>query len=909
MILRSLRVQGWRCFADPVEIGPLSEGLNVVHGPNGSGKSTLLWALARGLFDPYGSSAADIKSIRPWGRSLSPRIEIEFQHNDVDYQVHKQFLENPQTCLYRREGGQFTPLAEGKSADESLRELLKSDAPSKRKSRSTNHWGFAQVLWATQGSLQIEELSDGTRNTIHDSLGAQLAGPGGEEIEQHVAKRYNEIFTPTGKLKGGASAPPLVKLQEDYESLIQRRAELTERLTLFDEASRRIEDLRNEQFQAEQQAGGLEEDVQAALEVASRFDKLTGQCEALQEKEKNARNAHDQLKAKVEQITQLGERKKTLREALRELEDKAADVQQLWQTCNEEVEAAKAALDTSRKQREASDQAERLARQAMKFVDAARNVDQAKKRISDVEQSTAKVEELNHATSELIAPDAAALKKIRAAARRRDDTRLQLEATLIRVTISPLTKLEIDVQQAERTGRQTGESGQVLEIQGAPEVAFEIANVASIRATGPTESADALRDELRQAESDLEQLTAGFGTQDVVQLESLLEQSRTLSGDLREAKARLKTLLGNNTLADLQTARNKLQAILDETLSAQPSWQQSPPDAATLERDAQEMKETVEREIGLTEKRGEAAREALTEATQAKADLDGDLKTVRQQLQEVTGRLETAEADGLDDPQRQQQLDDAALEWRAEKANLKSKSDELAALGDDPHAAVKTLQEQRKSLLDQATQSKEKLIRAEAQLQAIINEAPYSVLSKVEEQIDQLEQEMAREKLSYDAIHLLHQTFVEQTRQAHEAVIEPVQQRANRTLQRIAGGRFQRIDFNDSLLPTGVRPAIAEESVALDYLSGGEQEQVHFAVRLALADVAFGEQRQLLVLDDAFTATDTARLARIINILQETAQRCQVLLLSCHPDRYRHLQNVNFFDLQQLAAPALVEAV
>ena len=77
-------------------------------------------------------------------------------------------------------------------------------------------------------------------------------------------------------------------------------------------------------------------------------------------------------------------------------------------------------------------------------------------------------------------------------------------------------------------------------------------------------------------------------------------------------------------------------------------------------------------------------------------------------------------------------------------------------------------------------------------------------------------------------------------------------------------------------------------------MSGGVREQLYFAARLALADVAFGNDRQLVVLDDVFTYTDTPRLARIATILDETAQRFQILLLTCHPERYRGLPNASF---------------
>ena len=64
-------------------------------------------------------------------------------------------------------------------------------------------------LWATQGNMRIEGLSPGTKTTIQDALGAQVAGPGAEILEKRIADTYSGIFTQTGKLRGGAGADRL----------------------------------------------------------------------------------------------------------------------------------------------------------------------------------------------------------------------------------------------------------------------------------------------------------------------------------------------------------------------------------------------------------------------------------------------------------------------------------------------------------------------------------------------------------------------------------------------------------------------------------------------------------------------------------------------------------------------------
>jgi len=57
-----------------------------------------------------------------------------------------------------------------------------------------------------------------------------------------------------------------------------------------------------------------------------------------------------------------------------------------------------------------------------------------------------------------------------------------------------------------------------------------------------------------------------------------------------------------------------------------------------------------------------------------------------------------------------------------------------------------------------------------------------------------------------------------------------------------------------------------------------------------------------VVLDDVLTATDAGRLARVVNVLEDAAQRLQVLILTCHPERYRGLRQAVFFDLEAQVA-------
>lgn len=60
------------------------------------------------------------------------------------------------------------------------------------------------------------------------------------------------------------------------------------------------------------------------------------------------------------------------------------------------------------------------------------------------------------------------------------------------------------------------------------------------------------------------------------------------------------------------------------------------------------------------------------------------------------------------------------------------------------------------------------------------------------------------------------------------------------------------------------------------------------------------EERQLVVLDDVLNATDAGRLARVLGLLEESSERLQIVILTCHPERYRGLEAARFIDLKSL---------
>ncbi len=211
MILRSIAVQGWRCFANPVSVGPFTEGLNVLHAPNATGKSTLFEAMRLGLLDAHGVSGREVENLRPWGRALAPTVTVEFSHGGTEYRVIKRFLDHPSAELERRENESFVRVAESEAADEKIREILTRKPPGRGLSQPKN-WGLAQVLWAPQGTLVLGKLSGDLVVDIRTALDAQVSGPGSGPLEERIEAAYLRFFTTGGRYIRGKDAPAVARL-------------------------------------------------------------------------------------------------------------------------------------------------------------------------------------------------------------------------------------------------------------------------------------------------------------------------------------------------------------------------------------------------------------------------------------------------------------------------------------------------------------------------------------------------------------------------------------------------------------------------------------------------------------------------------------------------------------------------
>lgn len=98
----------------------------------------------------------------------------------------------------------------------------------------------------------------------------------------------------------------------------------------------------------------------------------------------------------------------------------------------------------------------------------------------------------------------------------------------------------------------------------------------------------------------------------------------------------------------------------------------------------------------------------------------------------------------------------------------------------------------------------------------------------------------------------------------------------------------RRVFLDEHLNVRGIGPA-EDALIAYENLSQGAKEQLLLCLRLAVATEVAESGHKLVILDDVLVNTDLQRRARVLDLLQTAANTLQILILTCHPERYRRV--------------------
>lgn len=898
MILHSVQVENYKGIRGPwcVELDP--ESPNLFEGPNGAGKSTFVEAIQVCLLESHNTSGESAEAMRPRQTALAPSIAVVFSHAGTVYRISKTFLDSPKALLERmRADGVYDAIAKGKAADEQVRDIVHGQS-TKAKDRPGERMGLLSVLCSLQGKQDLPALSGDALTDIRQMLGAQVAGAGGGGFEQLVNKRYVASWTPGGKPKKG-------KLGETQADLVKARENVTNCAALMDrvaaleasaheQRSRSLETLEQLRI-AKTEHDPVEAIAQQVLGLRVRRAPAVSRLEAA-----NAR--YKQMRAEIDRIVETNNKKHTCEEALPALEKAEAESRQLRDTRALAAGAAQQAWECACQPTPEIQQADERIERAAAFVQLDGECKAIRARVDRAERAAARRDALESEVAALNAPDLATWKAIQAAGRTFDEATVNVEALALRLEILAGTELTVNVATGEPAGEAHLAAGQTLLARGEGALTVVLPGIATIRVTGPSGDAAQWRAKQEEAGASLTTLLDPFGVAVWRELEDRVHHRDRLAPDLAGATAEYAAALGSDTLQELLARYGDLASRYKATVVLEPAWAQQLPDVVALRADAAAVKlkwEATQKQARTDWQEAERLHSAAAALGVAAAEAVASNKAGLAEAKRTLAELET---DGLSITARQDQLAERRRECESADESLLAIDRVLATLpADAPERAVEI--RGRIAGLELAIQSaREAYQQDERVAREILRQGPYTNLTAAEERVRQLEHDEAAETLRLNAIRKLKTAVDDAKAKALVGIAEPVEARATVLLERISGRPLARVQLGEGMALRSIQPEGCSGNAPVDQMSAGEQEQIYFATRLALAEVLSEKERQVLVLDDPLVNTDTHRLARALELIGEKSGRLQFVILTCHPGRYIELPKTVSRSMDQLAS-------
>ncbi len=888
MILHAIELAYVGRFRTPVRLGPFAPGLNVISAPNEAGKSTLLRAAARGLFDRHTTKSDEIKALQPAGTDLAPFVAVEFETAAGRFRIEKTFLQTPRSLLKEWQGGAWQPVAEADHADKRLQQLLQSGLPGKGATKP-EHWGLLGFLWARQGEPAEWPGLEGAG--LGEKIRARLArvelDPVIARLQAQLAATADALLTGGGKPKvGGAWATAeadLAALETDLAAVRRTQADL-------DEIHRRYR-------QADADVGRLEQEHAERLAAAGTAREQAAAAERLRHDLETHRRALGPAQERLGAVTadadaaaQRGAALAAARAALRQAETDTQTAAQAQAAARTRLETAQAA----RPGREAEVAALRAKhRRAQALLRGRRLAEEAGALDRRVAQATALAAETAELAAKLAALPALTPAKLRQLEERADAVRTlraQTEALGLTVELTPERAAAVEIGEGGAAPRREElPAGETRRLQSPQALDLRLAGWGRVTVRSGARDAQTAAADLARAETALAEALAAAEVPDVAAGREALAARQELAHRLKTKEAALAPHLGEFAdAAALQAAaagaarRAEAQAAAvaataEEQALGSAEWEAAEAAAAAALPGAEQALQEFGRQLDALAAAERAAGERVGAAQLALERGRAAVRTLEAQIADLAARYPA----GLDAAKQAAQLAFAQAEARVAATTL-ALPPEFEKLPERNKRAAAALQQ----IADTLTARRSERDEAKGKLESLGGQGLYSRETELTDRLNEAALRRDAARTQAWCARLAHDLIDRRKQAATKAVLTPLEERLTAALAELSGETGRRVFLDEQLQIAGVGPT-RESAHAFELLSQGAKEQLLLCLRLAVAQELAADEPQVLILDDVLVNTDPVRQERILDVLGAAAARLQIVILTCHDDRYR----------------------
>ena len=907
MIIRGIHVEHWCCIAQ-LDLDDLPPGIVVLHGPNRTGKSSLVKALRGCLFDfDHDTTRSQFKSSVPWNSSATPKLAVEFETAGRLYRIVKVFSKKSDglTKLEQQGDGQWHVVEDSpKEVSRRTRELLGAD-------KST--LGLNQLLWPEQGEIDLPDvkaLDHSLERQLVSVLGVMVTGQD-LRFKQVLDKRCKEWFSPGGK----ARQKSLLTLWQEQREQRQKKLaeeqvkyrELEQAISGLEECESHLPELRKAVLAAGQELAEREQERERSQQRRQQYELALRDFRVTEQQALAARNAlqsfHDAKcrwqEAEAQTVRAEAAEQRTREESVHLATEHDKIACQLHAVRLDE-EKSQGGLEEIEDRRKLVQLAERRARLA--------------KDLGQVRQLQQETVELQGHLKHTLAPDKSTMDALHENRLKASKYRAQLHAgeLTLTVTLEQPSRCQLRLDDGPSKTEELA-PGQKHSWPFRQRGHFELPDIGCVEISRPQKDIDLERTagQLGKLDQEYRQNVHAFGEQP--DDEGCMNRLAERWAEREEALAKLAATwaalqqLAPHGLVALESEWSRLDSQRRIVLDRRPDLAEwTPAEQETQQREGEfraqcAALQRTRKDLELAEKQ---AKQALQKAQAVEWDSNQKAVAAR-----TTSKNALAEMQRLGDELSLQGIleqadrDHATAAQRLDEARLSNEEMTIDQRFQNARGALKNRQERLQQLKDEMNRYRGRLEGSEGL---------HTRLADAEAAVREADELLAREHLEAEAHKRLRDLF-EACRDCQvQEVMRPIGDRVLNWAQSLGLNEYREVRFGERFLPEGLvlRNGDLDRVHCLSEESYGTSEQLSLLVRLAIGGILANGEPAVTILDDPLAHADAVKHRRILDIMRlategnpawtPPAGQLQILIFTCHPDRFDYLTGVRQIDLGKL---------
>ncbi len=845
-------------------------GVTVVEGANEVGKTSLADAIWHALDFQDSSKAKEIAALKPVDRDVGTEITLELECGPYAFTYLKRFNKDRETRL-----AITAPRAEtltGREAHERVRSMLDEsiDVPL---------WEALRVRQGT--ALSQAEVSEtrGLARALESEAGATAIGEREADLYERVATEFRAYFTQTGQ--DGKELKAARKAREQAEETLQevegQLAALEEDIERIDRLERELPTLRGRVVQCERTA----EEQTAELTRVARLEQDVQACaHAVEAADATAEAARERHDARLRLLAEVEEAQADLAELRQQVDD---DQRHLASAVDAHA-SAQMRLEEARVAAKAADEVAVLCQEDLDHLREANELADLHARQERVAASSEQILELQE-RCDANRVDQAVLERLRPLHLEVEKTAAALSAGSPRVRLDTDADVTLEIDGADVAVA----AGERVEHTVASRWSAVLPGLGTV-AVEAGQGAETLAREHSATRRALSEALAEAGVSDLSEAERAAEERRDAEAALAGARGvRDHALDGasSNEIDERIALLERRTADYETTRTSELRLPATAEDAATSLEEAKEAASLAARALAVAVGEEQAARERV----QGLRDEGQDRLVRREVVTDTVTRLSERLA-----RERQVTTDEDLLEaWEEAGYARTAAYDRLAEarkrLRDADPEAVRALADNAVASAEDARrrlrEADDDLRDLRARVEVRGGEGLFDERARAQAALDAAEAHDRRLRRRAEAARTLKETFDAHRDASRRRYVGPLTEQIVKLGRLVNAGAVFDVELDEDLR---IHKRVLD-GVPLDFdaLSAGAQEQLSLIGRVACATLVADNGGAPLIIDDSLGYSDADRLEAMGAVLRIAGQHCQIIVLTCYPDRYRHV--------------------